>query len=151
MQPNSRFFYWLGQAQYVRRLWNTDNLLVLRLNAQFSADPLFSLEQFVLGGSDSVRGYEENTLLRDNGVFGSAEGRIPVFYVKEHQPLLMVAPFFDLGGGWNTLSGSSKNSGDTQGEVLPSTGIGLILQYKHVNAQIYWGYGFNRKFVHTSN
>jgi hemolysin activation/secretion protein len=158
MQPDSHFFYWLGQGQYVRRLWNTDNLLVARLNAQISSDPLFSLEQFVLGGSDSVRGYRENTLLRDNGVFGSVEVRVPVLYAKEHQPLVMLAPFVDVGGGWNTLSDSHANgsgtgstaSSDRLEEVIPSTGLGVILQYKHVNAQLYWGYGFNRKFVNTS-
>ena len=140
-EPDSQFFSWLGQGQYVRRLWNTDNLLVLRLNGQFSSDPLFALEQFVLGGSDSVRGYRENTILRDNGVFGSAEVRVPILYGKEHKPILMVAPFVDIGSGWN----STANNGI---ETLPSAGLGLIFNPdKHVFAQIYWGYAFNRDLV----
>src|ERR1043166_913533 len=153
MEPDAEFFYWLGQSQYVRRLWNTDNLLVLRLNAQFSTDPLFNLEQFVLGGSDTVRGYIENAVLRDNGIFGSVEVRVPVWYGKKHQPLLMVAPFFDIGAGWNTLNngnasnvpGGSASSTDRMMETLPSVGLGLIFQpERHIYAQLYWGYAINQ-------
>lgn len=164
MEPDAEFFSWLGQAQYVRRLWNTDNLLVARLNAQFSNSPLFSIEQFVLGGSDSVRGYRENQILRDNGVFGSIEVRVPVLYGKEHVALVMLAPFVDVGTGWNTLSGdhSSMNNGGGSGtstvsndrkmETLPTAGIGLIVNLtRHVHGEIYWGYAFNRDLVSNGN
>jgi hemolysin activation/secretion protein len=158
MKPNWDFFSWLGQGQYIRRLWNTDNLLVARLNAQFSNSPLFNLEQFVLGGADSVRGYRENQILRDNGVFGSIEVRVPVLYGKEHTPILIVAPFVDLGTGWNTLhdnqtstnngTGSTSTSSDRQMETLTSTGLGLIANVtRHAHAEIYWGYGFNRGVI----
>lgn len=153
-QPDAHFFFWLGQSQYVRRLWNTDNLLVLRLNAQFAARPLFSQEQLSLGGAESVRGYRENQILRDNGVLASIEVRVPVIYGKEHHPLLMVAPFFDFGAGWNTLAdrGTTNTAGAAQQsrnlETLPSAGIGLIFDpYARVHAQIYWGYAFNRNLV----
>jgi len=144
-KPNWDFFYWLGQGQYVRRLWNTDNLLVLRLNAQFSNSPLFNIEQLVLGGSDTVRGYIENAILRDDGIFGSMEFRVPIWYGKDHRPLLMVAPFFDIGSGWNL---KAKNIQDNQFETLPSTGLGLIFDPdRRVHAQLYWGYAFNRDLV----
>ena len=149
MEPDAEFFYWLGQAQYVRRLWNTDNLLVLRLNAQFSNDPLFNVEQFVLGGTDTVRGYIENDILRDNGIVGSIEVHVPIWYGKEHRPILMVAPFFDIGSGWNV---KANNGQDSQVETLPSTGVGLIFDpNRHVHAQLYWGYGFNRDLVPNGN
>ena len=149
MEPDAEFFYWLGQSQYIRRLWNTDNLLVLRLNAQFSNNPLFNIEQFVLGGSETVRGYIENDILRDNGIFGSAEVRVPVWYGKEHHPILMVAPFFDIGSGWNV---KTKQIPDTQLETLPSLGVGLIFQpTRRVFAQFYWGYAFNRDLVPSGN
>src|SRR6266496_2791963 len=149
MEPDAEFFYWLGQGQYVRRLWNTDNLLVLRLNAQFSTDPLFNIEQFVLGGSDTVRGYIENDILRDNGIFGSAEVRVPIWYGKEHHPILMVAPFFEIGSGWNVKTNQVP---DSQLETLPSVGLGLIFQpTRRVFAQFYWGYAFNRSLVPSGN
>lgn len=157
-EPDARFFSWLGQSQYVRRLWNTDKLLILRLNAQLSTSPLFSLEQLSLGGAESVRGYRENQILRDNAVFASIEVRVPVIYGKEHHPLLMLAPFVDLGTGWNTLAdrGTTSIGGTAQQdrnlETLPSAGIGLIFDpYRRVHAQIYWGYAFNRDLVSSGN
>jgi hemolysin activation/secretion protein len=149
MKPNWDFFYWLGQGQYVRRLRNTDNLLVLRLNAQFSNSPLFNIEQFVLGGSDTVRGYIENAILRDNGIFGSMEFRVPIWYGKDHRPLLMVAPFFDIGSGWNVKANNALGS---QLDTLPSAGVGLIFDPdRHIHAQLYWGYAFNRDLVPNGN
>ena len=149
MKPNWDFFYWLGQSQYIRRLWNTDNLLVLRFNAQFSNSPLFNIEQFVLGGSETVRGYIENAVLRDNGIFGSIEVRVPIWYGKEHHPLLSVAPFFDIGSGWNVTTNEAP---DTPSETLPAAGVGLIFDPdRHVHAQVYWGYAFNRSLVPSGN
>ncbi len=150
--PDGLFVSWLGQAQYVRRLFNTDTLAVLRLNAQLSNDPLVSLEQFSLGGMDSVRGYRENQLLRDNGAFASLEVRVPILRDKEKNPLVALAPFFDFGAGWDTVDfvGPRPPSGqiDDQSATLYSTGIGLLVTpNKHVNAQIYWGYALNRKYV----
>lgn len=158
MKPNWDFFSWLGQAQYIRRLFNTDNLLVARLNGQFANNRLFNLEQFVLGGSDSVRGYRENQILRDNGVFGSVEVRIPipVLYTKERNPIFTVAPFVDVGSGWNTIDngfvrntgGGTTTSNDRQMETLASTGLGLIVNpCKHASAVVYWGYGFNQDLI----
>jgi len=140
-EPNAQFFSWLGQSQYVRRLGDTDRLLVLRLNLQLTNGPLFSLEQFSLGGSESVRGYPENQILRDNGVFASAEVRFPLLYNKAHNPILFAAPFVDIGAGWN----SEKSRLGTNAEALPSVGVGLIFNpNKYVQAQVYWGYAINR-------
>ncbi|MEA3187843.1 MAG: hypothetical protein QOD99_1673, partial [Chthoniobacter sp.] len=159
-EPDARFFSWLGQSQYVRRLWNTDNLLLLRVNAQLSNSPLFSLEQFSLGGAESVRGYRENQVLRDIGLLGSVEVRVPVWYGKEHSPVLMLAPFFDIGTGWDTLpkrtsgksttgaaSGSDQKR-DRRVETLPGAGLGLIFNpSRYWHSQIYWGYALNRNLV----
>jgi hemolysin activation/secretion protein len=159
-KPDATFFSWLGQGQYVQRLWSTDNLLVLRLNAQFSNDPLFSLEQFVVGGSDTVRGYRENQILRDNGVFASAEVRVPVLYGKNKKPILLVAPFVDFGSGWNTESnriqastgGTTTMSQGHNTETLSSAGLGLIFNPSgHAHAELYWGYAFNRDILSNGN
>ena len=153
-EPDANFFFWLGQSQYVRRLGKTDNLLLVRFNVQLSNSPLFSLEQFSLGGAQSVRGYQENDILRDNGVFGSVEVRVPVWFGKEHTPLLLLAPFFDIGVGWNTRGNFDNAGGNTQAlsdrltETMPSVGLGLIFNpNKYVHAELYWGYAFNRDLV----
>lgn len=148
--PDGRFFSWLGQAQYVRRLFNTDSLAVLRLNAQLATDPLLSLEQFSLGGAQSVRGYRENQLLRDNGVFASLEVRVPIWRNKEKNPILALAPFFDFGVGWDhvELLGKkpSKSAIDDRMETLASVGLGLLFTpSRRTTAQLYWGYALNQK------
>ncbi|MEA3211726.1 MAG: hypothetical protein QOE70_4783 [Chthoniobacter sp.] len=151
--PDSKFFAWLGQAQYVRRIfdtpalrkqadtrgWNTlrETLLVLRINAQLSDEPLLSLEQFSIGGVQSVRGYRENQLLRDNGVFASAELRIPVWLAKDKTPVISLAPFFDVATGWNV------NKVEDDNETIYSAGIGLLVNAtKHAQATVYWGHPF---------
>ena len=150
--PDGHFYTWLGQSQYIRRLGNSDNLLVLRLNAQLADRPLLSLEQFELGGSSNVRGYLENQVFRDNGVFGSAEFRIPVLEDKDHNSLLAFAPFADIGAAWNSTNAFEDNNGSglsphvsSQAVGLPSVGLGLLFNPdKYVSAQIYWGYALNQ-------
>jgi hemolysin activation/secretion protein len=157
--PDGEFFSWLGQGQYIRRLGASDNLIVLRLNAQVADRPLLSLEQFELGGSSNVRGYLENQVFRDNGVFGSAEVRFPVWESKEHTPLLSLAPFFDVGAGWNNTNdlatsgfGNSGRPADSQDVALPSVGVGLLFDPdKYVSAQLYWGYALNREQLPSGN
>jgi hemolysin activation/secretion protein len=153
--PDGHFVDWLGQAQYVRRLADTDNLLVLRLGGQLADRPLLSLEQFELGGISSVRGYLENQALRDNGVTSSLEVRLPLLKDKDHNALVALAPFTDFGVGWNNIEttgpGAANNLG-RQGVAMPSVGIGLLVNpTKYVSGQIYWGDPLNRKQVSDGN
>jgi hemolysin activation/secretion protein len=151
--PDSRFFSWVGQAQYVRRIfdipafrdmrdtygWNVlrETTLVLRVNAQLANRPLLSPEEFSIGGMQSVRGYRENELLRDNGVFASAEARIPIWFAKDKTPIVSVAPFFDFGDGWN----SDKFNKSYQS--IYSAGVGLLVNAtRHAQVTVYWGHPF---------
>jgi hemolysin activation/secretion protein len=151
--PDSKFFSWIGQAQYVRRLFDTpafrdkpdvygwnilrETTLVLRVNAQLSDRPLLSLEQFSIGGMQSVRGYRENQLLRDDGVFGSAEVRVPLWLAKDKTPIVSFAPFFDCADGWN----SDKLNKSYQ--TIYSSGVGLLVNAtKHAQITVYWGHPF---------
>ncbi len=113
--PDSRFFAWRGQGQYVRRL-GQDSLLVLRSDLQLAATNLVPLEQFSLGGLDSVRGYRQDAILTDNGFFASAEVRLPILRAQKVEGILQIAPFLDFGVGWN--------SGDDE-EPEEQTFIGL--------------------------
>jgi hemolysin activation/secretion protein len=139
--PDTRFFSWVGQAQYVRRLWSSDAVVFLRVNGQASNKPLLALEQFSLGGINSVRGYRENALVRDTGLFASVELRKPFLYDKKKNGLLFGAVFFDVGGGWN-VGGETPDP-----KVISSAGAGLIFTTQNVTAQLYWGYAFNRELV----
>ncbi len=123
--PDSQFFAWRGQGQYVRRL-APDTLLVVRSDLQFADRKLVPLEQFGVGGFQSVRGYRQDSLLTDNGFLASAEVRIPVFRVKNIDGVLQVVPFVDFGIGWNS---SDSNSSDTNTLV----GLGMGLQWQMGN------------------
>ena len=132
--PDAQFFSWLGQAQYVQRLFNTQNELILRVSGQWTDEPLLPVEQIAIGGLDTVRGYRENQLVRDRGVLSSLEFRVPVLFDKTGAGIVHLAPFFDFGGGWNV--GGSPNP-----TTIYSTGLGLLLNpVKRVSAQLYWGY-----------
>ena len=151
--PDSEFVAWLVQAQYVRRIFDAaphrrssdsrlantlrETLLVVRANGQIADEPLLSLEQFSLGGMQSVRGYRENQLLRDNGLLASAELRVPVWLAKDKTPIVFVAPFFDFGAGWNANARSESK------ETIYSAGVGLIVNpSRHAQATLYWGHAF---------
>ncbi len=134
---NAKFWAWLGQAQYVRRLGNTPSQLILRAAGQWTDDQLLSLEQFSVGGADTVRGYRENEFVRDRGMFASAELRVPLLCNKAGAPIVQAAPFSDFGGGWNV-------GADTPGPTtISSAGIGVLFTPdKHLRAQLYWGHAF---------
>jgi hemolysin activation/secretion protein len=142
--PDSRFIAWLGQAQYIQRLAQTDNQLILRLSTQLANDSLLSLEQFGIGGMSTVRGYRVNEIVRDQGAVGTAELRIPIVRKAGGPPLLQLAPFADLGYGWNAER-------PRDGEFLSSVGLGLLLQVEHrVEAELYLGVPF-RHFHHEQH
>ncbi|ARV59409.1 hemolysin activation/secretion protein [Nostocales cyanobacterium HT-58-2] len=135
---SNSFFAWRGQAQWVRLLAR-DTLILLRGDVQFADRPLVPFEQFGLGGLESVRGYRQDALLTDNGLFASAEVRIPIVRFSERNSLLQVTPFFDVGTGWNR-SGRPSPSSDLDKNTLVSVGLGLRLQLAdRLTARLDWG------------
>jgi hemolysin activation/secretion protein len=119
--PDSRFVAWRGQGQYVRLL-APETLLVLRTDIQLASRPLLALEQFALGGYQSVRGYRQDLLISDNGILLSAEALFPIVEIGDNG-ILQVYPFLDFGTAWN--SGDRENPPDS---TLLGTGIGLQLR-----------------------
>jgi hemolysin activation/secretion protein len=131
--PDSSFFAWRGQSQWVKRL-DEDFLFLLRGDLQFSSTELVPLEQFRIGGVDSVRGYRQDLSLGDNGLFASAEVRIPVLRLKKIDGVVQLTPFVDLGTIWN--SDETQISQD----FLASLGIGLNFSTGNAfNARVDWG------------
>lgn len=131
--PDGLFFLWRGQAQWVKQ-FAPGNLLLLRSTAQFADRPLVPLQQYGLGGLNSVRGYPQNLLLVDNGFFGSAEYRLPLARFGNNQEgLLQLAPFVDAGHGWSNTDGSRT-------ETLAAVGLGLRWQWSDLmSARLDWG------------
>jgi len=90
---------------------------------QLADRPLVPLEQFGLGGQESVRGYRQDILLTDSGALASAEVRIPILRLPQQRILVQVAPFVDIGTAWNSFGRP-----DPDPSFLASTGLGLQLQ-----------------------
>lgn len=131
---DSRFVSWLGQAQWAQRLEPWKIQLIARLTAQLANAHLFPLEQIAVGGRYSVRGYRENTLVRDNALLGSLEARIPVLPSVLGEDRVMVAPFADVGRGTNT------NAASPDPDTLASYGLGAIWNIMQGSRfEIYWG------------
>jgi hemolysin activation/secretion protein len=137
-QAGGQFVSWLGQAQYVRLLERIGPIpahhwqFVARIAGQVADRPLVTLEQFSLGGVNTVRGYRENEFVCDQGVAGTLELRIPV--IEKHETsVLDFVPFCDAGYGSNRSIGSPT-------DTLCSLGIGFLFNpNRHVSAQIYYG------------
>jgi hemolysin activation/secretion protein len=133
--PDAHFVSWLGQFQWVRRFdrwWGVE--AVFRTDVQLASQPLFSLEQFSVGGFQSVRGYREHTLVRDNGLVSSLELRIPLWRDAAWGFDVALAPFCDVGRSWNT------NRGEASPRTLASVGVGLRTLYRFLRGEIYWGH-----------
>lgn len=112
---DGRFFVWLGQFQWVQQL-TLRTVLLTRIDAQLTPSSLLTLEQFSIGGVDTVRGYRQNQLVADNAILGSVEVRVPL---TSNPNVLQLAPFFDIGTAWN------NRGSDPEQKTLASLGLGL--------------------------
>lgn len=139
--PDSRFFAWRGQFQFLRRLGQIQGDLraapsvLLRSDVQLASRALLPLEQFSVGGQHTVRGYRQNALLTDNGVLASAELWLPVWRWEQQQGVLSVVPFVDVGTGWNGSGNDDPDPG-----TLVGAGLGLLWQQGDTfRARLDWG------------
>jgi hemolysin activation/secretion protein len=133
--PDSRFFAWRGQGQWVQQLDDRGTLLLARTDVQLTGDTLLPLEKFGYGGQDTVRGYRQDALFTDNGVFASVEARFPVWRVDDLLATLYVTPFLDFGTGWNVNPETNPDN-----LTLLGTGLGLVWNAgDNFSARVDWG------------
>lgn len=130
--PDNTFLTWQGQGQWVRRL-GEESLLLLRGNIQLADDDLLSAEQLGSGGQATVRGYRQEETLTDNGIQASVEARFPILRVPKVKGALQIAPFLDVGHGWN-IGGDNPDP-----NTLVGVGAGLIWMQPNLDARIDWG------------
>jgi len=134
--PDSRFRAWLGQAQWVRRVAERGDQVHVRLNAQLTNDSLLPLEQFSVGGLDSVRGFRTNQLVRDQGYTASVEYRRPFFANPSGWQNVQLAVFLDRGWAKNKVEPNPSPSG------LTGVGAGLIwVPSPRYSAEVYFAKG----------
>ena len=135
-QPDGEFFAWRGQLQWVRLLDTESNITVLlRSDIQLTPDELVALEQFSVGGVDSVRGYRQDSLLGDNGIIFSGELRLPFIRWNDNQSSVALIPFTDFGTVW-----SDEEDDNREEDTVFSIGLGLQLDINNrLNARLDWG------------
>ncbi len=148
--PSGKFFAWLGQFQWVRRVPDLDTQIILRADAQLTKDPLFASEQFALGGRYTVRGYRENTFVRDDALVVSLEARVPIVRNVPWADYVELAPFVDYGKAWNAI----PPAGD-RAQHISSAGIGLRWGTRipgtiplRPQLEVYWGRALRN--IHTA-
>ncbi|BAQ60086.1 hemolysin activation/secretion protein [Geminocystis sp. NIES-3708] len=119
-RPDSNFFVWRGQSQYLNLL-TPDVMWLVRGDLQLANKTLLPVEQFSIGGIYTVRGYSQDALLADNGFFASTELRANILKIPKWKTTLQLSPFFDFGTVWN------NDNIPLQKNSLASVGLGLKL------------------------
>ena len=137
-RPDSDFFVWLGQGQYVRRLGDRGSQLILRGGVQLASEVLLPLERFSVGGVSTVRGYRENEAVGDSGVVASVEVRHPLLRwpLLGEPSVLVLSLFSDWGTAWTHGRRHER-------QELLSAGLGLLWSLgDRIDAQLYWAHAF---------
>ena len=133
--PDSRFVAWRGQIQYLQLL-PSDIIWLLRSDLQLVNQSVLAQEQFSLGGTFTVRGYRQDALLGDNGLFISTELRVPIVRIYNWNMIVQFIPFLEGGTIWN----KEKLDNNLETNTLLSTGLGLRAEIQdNLTAQIEWG------------
>lgn len=130
---DSQFLTWRMTGQWARRL-SPNAVLLIRGELQLADDSLPFLEQYQIGGVDSVRGYRQSAVLADNGALTSVEARLPIMGSFARQNLLSVTPFIDAGVVWN--QGDIEIAGTN---LLIGFGLGLLWERRDFRGHIQWG------------
>jgi hemolysin activation/secretion protein len=91
---------------------------------QFSNKKLLPTEQFVLGGHDTIRGYQENAVFADQGFYFKNELRskqIAINKIKNFDQKIQFLAFLDLGA----VADTNKNLFTQNNQFLASAGPGI--------------------------
>lgn len=140
--PDAVFTSLLLQGQWAQRFDLLDSMLLARMDMQLSDSSLLGLEQFSIGGHDTVRGYRENTLVRDQGTVASLEWRVPFYRHHEQYTQHAVAVFYDAGYARN------KRRNLFASATLNSIGLGFVGEVdRHWQYQLYWADALQDAFV----
>jgi len=120
------FTTWMGQLQWARQVATNGAQVVARVTVQRSADRLLALDGLSVGGVNSVRGFRENELVRDEGEYINLEFDYPALRSASGLNVNLI-PFLDYGGARNLRGPNS---------TLSSTGLAIHLQYKAFTADL---------------
>jgi len=117
----------LNISRYQRFI--ADTSLRARFSLQYTDDPLVSLEQFSIGGANSVRAYPGAEFMADKGHFASLEWIVPAPFFSDKEAfqgrnwgdVLQLSAFYDYGRGSKNDALANENSKQT----LKGYGLGV--------------------------
>lgn len=133
---DAKFFTWLLQQRYSNQWWNKRLQFSVRLDLQLADSALPVVEQVSIGGVNTVRGYRENYLVRDQFVLGTVELRYALLnsVLQSKYGRVDGIIFSDMARAWN------KTQPDNN-ETIHSVGLGLMWSWRDsLQTQIYWGH-----------
>ena len=143
------FFKYSGALNRIHPVYDS-TYLYLKATAQFTPDRLLSAEQYDIGGVYSVRGYPQSDYLGDSGVSGSAELRVPFYFIPReaktpwgHEPLwnrLNFVAFVD--GGYAGLKAHAVGEDGSRTSWGAGCGVRFDLPHNVVGRLEYgWPFG----------
>ncbi len=113
-----------------------DVLLIVRASGQATTGPVVVIEQMLLGGPDSVRGYQLGERFVDEGYIVSAETRVPFF--PSMLGSTQAAAFIDYGAGRLR----NPQPGEQASSSLTGTGVGLQTELPYFSTRLRADLGF---------
>jgi len=140
-QIGGQFTSYLAQLQYSKLLAERFHITA-RMLAQHASDPLLSVEKFALGGINTVRGYRQNQVVRDNVYLASIEAH----YRLDLPIWIDLIGFLDWGSGENHDDAVDGGKSD-----LSSIGLGVVVKGWHgLSMELYLAHGFD-DFITTEH
>ncbi len=126
----------LGTLSYTRlQFLTTDQRLIVKAVGQYTGDALIPIEQFGVGGPDSVRAYPVVDVLNDRGVYGALEYHVNApgfgdvispFYGRPWAELLE----FELFGDWarSEAAGQHRTANVSNADTRSGVGGGVLFR-----------------------
>lgn len=139
--PPVRYQLWQLQSQAALALGEAGRQVLLRAQVQRTNDHLVPLEQMAIGGRFSVRGYRENTLVRDNAASASVELHWPLWRDEGRRAAARLVPFID--------AGMAANEGESA-RRLSSAGLGVVFALGELEGDLFAARRLERPPVQTS-
>ena len=141
---SANYVYFRGSFVYLQRLPHAFSLSWLT-RGQVSSNPLLPSEQFGIGGYDTVRGYEQREVNKDDALLSSLEMRTPAFPLFKSWKVanaLQFLAFFDFGWGINI----DNIPGGQKANYLMGIGPGLRYTIEpYLTARLDWGEKLHKK------
>lgn len=134
--PSGKNAIWLGQGHYAWRHADSGIQVSAKGTVQQTAQRLSPLDRLAIGGAQSVRGFRENQLIRDEAHIVNLDADYPLWRSATDVPLLSAGLFTDAASGQNR---------DERSAHLSSAGV--TLKAHHLGWRFDLAYAFNRRYA----